>query len=83
MSIMDHVRDGQMATFIHFVDNQLWYRTDSGFEFPVPLSDTGGAIFLAQDKAIFFTRWIRKHAKFLEDAQAAEILKGLAHKDDK
>jgi hypothetical protein len=57
------------AKFSHFKDGELWYKTEIGdFEFPIPISDTSGATFLAEDKAIFFMRWIRKHAKTITDS---------------
>lgn len=40
------------------------------FDFPVPISDAGGATFLNVDKGIFFMRWIRKHVEMLTGAQA-------------
>ena len=49
---------------VHFKfdrDSELWYETDDGFEFPVPIADTGSGIFKAEDNAIAFMRWIRKH----------------------
>lgn len=61
MKMSDMVRDGKLVTFIHFRAGALWYRTEDGFEFPVPIEDTGGATFLAQDKAILFMRYIRAH----------------------
>jgi hypothetical protein len=44
----------------------LWYASECGFEFPVPISDAGTATFLAQDKAILFMRYIRKHLEYLK-----------------
>lgn len=38
--------------FVHYQDGNLVYTCEDGFEFPVPLSDTGCTRFLAQDKAI-------------------------------
>lgn len=61
-----------MTTFSFFRDNELWYETDTGFTFPVPINDAQGATFLAKDKSIFFTRWIRRHLKTIEDARAAQ-----------
>jgi hypothetical protein len=58
-TLKDHVQ-GQV-NFMHYFDGDLWYRTDSGFEFPVPISDIGNATFLARDKALLFMRYIRKH----------------------
>lgn len=68
MSIKQMVKD-KKVTFVHFRDNELWYVTECGFEFPVPLEDIGNATFLGVDKAIFFMRWIRKHLEMLEEAK--------------
>ena len=78
MSILEHVSEGQMARFIQFFDNEFWYRTDSGFDFPIPYADAKGATFLATDKAIYFMRWVRKHMTLLENAEKAIILKKLS-----
>jgi hypothetical protein len=58
-TLKDHVR-GQV-TFTHYFDGNLWYTTNTGFAFPVPVSDIGNARFLATDRAILFMRYIRKH----------------------
>lgn len=50
--------------FVHYVDQALWYATDDGWMFPVPMFDTAGALFAAESKAIFFMRWIRKRIEF-------------------
>lgn len=39
---------------------ELYYITEDGFEFVVPISDTGDGVFLGRDKAIYFMRYIRK-----------------------
>jgi len=70
MNIKNMVMGGKTVSFIHFVNNELWYKTECGFEFPVPIEDAGNATFLNVDKAILFMRYIRKHIKFL--AQATE-----------
>lgn len=66
--------------FVRYQDQTLWYRATyfldddpDVFEFPVPCDDTGTGVFLAQDKPIFFMRWMRKHLAFLQksfDTQA-------------
>lgn len=38
----------------------LYYETEKGLIFEVPISDTGDAVFKPEDKAIMFMRWIRK-----------------------
>ncbi len=65
-SIKDMVKDNQKVTFKFYRDGQLWYDTECGFEFPVPTSDAGTATFLAQDRAILFMRYIRKHIEYLQ-----------------
>ena len=51
---------GKTAKFKFYRDGELWYETDDGFDFPIPISDTGTGIFKAEEKAIQFMRWIRK-----------------------
>ena len=65
-SIKDMVKDNQTVTFQFYRDGQLWYETECGFEFPVPISEAGTATFLAQDRAILFMRYIRKHIECLK-----------------
>ena len=67
MSIKDLVR-GKSAKFTHYQDGNLWYTTEGGFDFPIPIEDTKGGVFKAEDKAIFFMRWIRKHKERVEKA---------------
>jgi hypothetical protein len=52
-----------------YKENELWYKTESGFDFPVPISETGGGIYLAEDKGLFFMRFIRKHLQTIEAAR--------------
>ena len=52
---------GKKVRFRFYRDGELWYATDDGFEFPVPIGDTGTGIFKAEDGAIQYMRWIRKH----------------------
>jgi len=66
MSIKEMVAEGRKVRFMHYTRGELWYRTETGFEFPVPISDCGDWIFLAEDKAILFMRYIRKHLAYLE-----------------
>ena len=60
MTLKDLVK-GKKVRFKFYRDGELWYETDDGFEFPVPIADTGTGIFKAQDEAIHYMRWIRKH----------------------
>ena len=48
------------VNFVFFKNDELWYTTEDGFLFPVPIFDTQGATFEAKDKAMLFMRYIRK-----------------------
>lgn len=54
------VSPGLSVFFQHYVHGDLWYETEFGEQFPVPIADTGGATFLATDKAMLFMRYMRK-----------------------
>ena len=68
-TLKDMVVNNQKVRFIHYQDQELWYTTECGFEFPVPISDCGSGIFLPEDKAIAFMRWIRKHLDLIEKSK--------------
>lgn len=67
--VIDMVKDGKKVTFLHYRQKELWYTTECGFEFPVPISDTGDATFLASDKAMLFMRWINLQIKAIEEGK--------------
>jgi len=69
MTIKEMVRDHKKVRFSFYRDRELWYITEDGFEFPVPLDEIGNATFLAEDRAILFMRYIRKHMEMLEQAK--------------
>jgi hypothetical protein len=57
------IKNGQTVHFTHACQGFLWYVTECGFAFPVPLSDIGEATFEPSDKALLFLRYIRaQHA---------------------
>jgi hypothetical protein len=60
MNIKDMIKNNKRVTFIKYKKGNLYYKTECGFEFPVPISDTGDGSFLKEDKAMTFMRWIRK-----------------------
>ena len=68
-SIKDMVKDNKRVRFTFYRDRQLFYQTECGFEFPIPIDDIGNATFLAEDKAILFMRYIRMHLKTIEEAR--------------
>jgi hypothetical protein len=69
MTIIDRIR-GKKVKFIKYKNNELWYSCEDGFEFPVPISDTGTAEFKNEDGAMFFMRWIRKQMEFIDLAKS-------------
>jgi hypothetical protein len=68
-SIKDRVSGDKQVTFMRYRDGELWYVTEDGFEFPVPVADIGNATFLARDKALLFMRWMRKHLEMVAQAR--------------
>jgi hypothetical protein len=68
-SIKELVSNDRQLSFVRYCDGELWYATDDGFEFPVPVADIGGATFLARDKALLFMRYMRKHLQVIEQAR--------------
>lgn len=70
IALKEMVKDQKRVRFAFYRDGQLWYRTECGFEFPVPISDVGNATLLAEDKALLFMRYIRKHIATVEAARA-------------
>ena len=65
-TIKQMVENNQKVRFRFYRDGRLWYGTECGFEFPIPISEAGTATFLAEDKAILFMRYIRKYMEFLK-----------------
>ena len=58
--IKDMVKDGKKVNFQFYRKGELWYSTECGFVFPVPIDDTGDGTFNREDSAMFFMRYIRK-----------------------
>jgi len=46
--------------FQFYRKGELFYKTSDGFEFTVPVDDAGDGVFLSEDKAMLFMRYIRK-----------------------
>jgi len=71
-SIKEMVKDGKKVHFQFYQKGELWYTTECGFEFPVPINDTGDGVFAASDKAMLFMRYIRKHLETINQAKAEQ-----------
>jgi len=72
MSIKEYVAGP--VKFKRYHKGNLWYVTENGFEFPVPVEDTGDAEFLSMDKGMLYMRWIRKHLDVVEKAKQEQEL---------
>jgi hypothetical protein len=68
-TIKEMIRDHKKVRFSFYRDRELWYITEDGFEFPVPIEEVGNATFMAEDRAILFMRYIRKHMEMLAQAK--------------
>lgn len=71
-SIKDMVKDGKKVKFIHYRQSELWYVTECGFEFPVPIEDCGLATYLSEDKAMLFMKYIRKYMALLNTPEGVD-----------
>jgi hypothetical protein len=69
VNIKEMVKDKKVQ-FVRYQNNELWYKTECGFEFPIPQEDLNGATFVAEDKALLFMRWIKKHVDTINNAKA-------------
>lgn len=64
--IKDH-----LVVFEYYRDHELWYRVlGTDFLFPVPIQDAEGATFPAQEKALFFMKWIKSYMEEIQKSPA-------------
>lgn len=63
-SIKDYIKGN--VQFIYYRNKELWYSTNNGFKFPIPIEDCGDAMFLREDKGILYMRWIKKQLQMIE-----------------
>ncbi len=76
MSLMDEIKNkqksvgdlvkGKTAKLIHYRSGLLLYETQDGFQFPVPIEDTGEAEFKSEHNALELMRWIRKQVDLIQ-----------------
>jgi hypothetical protein len=60
-SVADMVKGGKKVHFVRYRKDHLYYITECGFEFPVPVGDLGDASCHAEEKALLLMRYIRQH----------------------
>ncbi len=65
VKLVDLIRDQKKVYFSYYRDKEFWYRHQDGLLFPVALSEVDNpaarATLLAEDKAIYFMRWMKKY----------------------
>ena len=59
VTLKDHVMENRKARFVYFKEGSLYYETELGLVFEVPISDTGSGTFSSVEKALNMMRWIR------------------------
>lgn len=77
VKLIDLVRDHKKVRFSFYRDKEFWFEHEDGLLFPIPLSDIESPVckvtLPAEEKAIFFMRWIRKYI----DASKVESLRDI------
>ena len=69
MKSLKEMVQNKTVQFVRYQKGDLWYVTECGFEFPVPITDTGDGAFVAKDKASLFMRWIRKQMDSINEGK--------------
>ena len=67
MNLEKILQDNENVRFMFFLSGKLWYRTESGFKFPVPIKGSGQSVFLNEDRANRFYPYIKAHAQKLDE----------------
>ena len=70
MNLADHVKG--VARLEYYRAGYLYYRTDSGLLFPVPIADAGEATFSAEEKALLLMRYIRRHLETMKEKSSEQ-----------
>ena len=55
----------QSVRFLQYYGGDLWYETENGFRFPVPVAEVENMTCLAEDRAENFAPWIDRHLKVM------------------
>lgn len=73
MKVIDMVKDNKTVSFVRFTQQEFWFKTECGFEFPVPVADSKEASFYATDKAMYYMRWIKAHIASIEQGKTEQV----------
>ena len=63
VKLIDLVKNNKKVRFLFYRDCTFYYEQEDGFVFPISLEEAnaGRATFLAEDKAIYFMRWMKRY----------------------
>ena len=75
-NVKEHVTGKQKVRFQFYRSGILFYKTEKGLLFEVPITDTGTGVFKDTDKALCFMRWIRKQLETNEREKSDIIIRG-------
>ena len=67
MNVKEHVNNNQKVHFQFYRQGVLYYKTDKGLLFEVPISECDDACFNNEDRAMPFMKWIRAQLKRNEE----------------
>lgn len=67
LNIKYHVNDNKKVSFQFYRTGILYYKTELGLTFEIPISDAGAGIFPLEDKAINYMRWIRRQLEKIKE----------------
>lgn len=59
-----------MVTFVRMTEGKMFYVTEDGLEFPVPIGELGKMTIWNSEPHFIFARHIHKHLKDIESGQA-------------
>jgi len=58
-NLTEMVRDKKKVHFFFYREENLYYKTECGFVFKIPIADTGNGTFGAEESALQMMRWLR------------------------
>ena len=71
LKVSDLVKGDKKVRFSYYRDREFWYQHEDGLLFPVPLKEVDDpatkATLPAEEKAIFFMRWMRKYIEVAKE----------------
>ena len=73
LTLKEMVSDNKQVTFVEYRQGNLWYSTEDGFKFPVPIEDIGTATFAATEKALLMMRYMRKHLDTINSGKKTNV----------